>query len=257
MDFVTGTIIVNGAKVAVRRGGSGAPLIFLHGAEGLTEWPLMLDTLAASYEVIVPDLPGYGASEAPSFVDDISDVAYLLMDMIEQLDLNNVRIVGHSLGGWAALEMAVRSCARIHSLSLIATAGIHVKGSPKADIYMLDPDEQARLSYADATLSTEAAARAMVSKHQEQAILNRIASARLGWNPRLYNPRLERWLHRITAPTLIVWGDTDRIIPPVYADAFGAFMPHAKVVKISHAGHLPHVEKREEVTRLITDFLKA
>ena len=256
MTFVAQTLTVNGAKVALNRSGAGEPLLFLHGADGLTEWPEILDDLAQNFDVIVPDLPGFGLSEAPAFVDDISDVAYLLMDMLEQMNLSGVRVVGHSLGGWAALEMAVRSCERIRSLALIAPAGIHVKGSPKADIYMIDPDEQARLAYADAELGAAAAARAVVSKHQNQAILNRIASARLGWNPRLYNPRLERWLHRVSKPTMIVWGDTDRIIPPVYADAFGGFMPAAQVVKITSAGHLPHVEKRAEVGALLRDFLK-
>ena len=256
MDFVAQTITVNGAKVALKRGGAGAPLLFLHGADGLPEWPEILDDLAQSYDVIAPDLPGFGLSEAPPFVDDISDVAYLLMDMLEQMDLRGVRVVGHSLGGWAALEMAVRSCERIHSIALIAPAGIHVKGSPKADIYMIDPDEQARIAYADPELGAQAAARAMVSKHQSQAILNRIASARLGWNPRLYNPRLERWLHRVHKPVMILWGDTDRIIPPVYADAFAGLMPAAKLVKIAHAGHLPHVEQRAQVGALLQDFLK-
>ena len=256
MTFVAQTLTVNGAKVALNRGGAGEPLLFLHGADGLTEWPEILDDLAQHYDVIVPDLPGFGLSEAPSFVDDISDVAYLLMDMLEQMDLRGVRVVGHSLGGWAGLEMAVRSCARIHSLALIAPAGIHVKGSPKADIYMIDPDEQARIAYADPELGAAAAARALVSKHQNQAILNRIASARLGWNPRLYNPRLERWLHRVSAPVLILWGDTDRIIPPIYSQAFGALMPGAKRVTVAHAGHLPHVEKRAEVHALLQDFLR-
>jgi pimeloyl-ACP methyl ester carboxylesterase len=256
MDFVAQTLIVNGARVALRRGGSGTPVLFLHGADGLPEWPAFLDTLARTHEVIVPDLPGFGQSEAPDFVDDISDVAYLLMDLIEQLGLVDVRIIGHSLGGWAALEMAVRSCARIHSLTLIASAGIHVKGAPKADIYMIDPDEQARLAYADADLGEAAAGRVRITKHQDQAILNRIASARLGWNPRLYNPRLERWLHRISAPVLIVWGDTDRLIPPVYAQALAARIPGAQVAMIAKAGHLPHVEQQAETSPRIAAFLR-
>jgi len=257
MNFAAQTITVNGAKVALKRGGVGEPVLFLHGADGLPEWPDILDDLAQGFEVIVPDLPGFGLSEAPPFVDDISDVAYLLMDMLEQMDLHGVRVVGHSLGAWAGLEMAVRSCERIRSLALIAPAGIHVKGSPKADIYMIDPDEQARIAWADPELGAQAAARAMVSKHQNQAILNRIASARLGWNPRLYNPRLERWLHRINKPVMILWGDADRIIPPVYADAFAALLPAAKLVKIAEVGHLPHVEQRAQVAALLQAFLKA
>ena len=103
MTFVAQTLTVNGAKLALNRGGAGEPLLFLHGADGLTEWPEILNDLAGDFDVIVPDLPGFGLSEAPAFVDDISDVAYLVMDMLEQMDLRGVRVVGHSLGAWAAL----------------------------------------------------------------------------------------------------------------------------------------------------------
>ena len=256
MAFAAQSIEVNGAKIALRRGGKGDPLMFLHGADGLTEWPAILDELATHYDVIAPDLPGFGLSPCPEFVDDISDVAYFMHDLFDALKLSNVRLVGHSLGGWAALEMAVRSCQNIRSLSLIAPAGIHVKGSPKADIYMIDPDEQARLAYADAALGEAAAQRALISKYQEQAILNRLASARLGWNPRLYNPRLERWLHRVTAPALIIWGDSDRIIPPVYGPAFARFIAGSTLKTVVNCGHLPHVEREKEVLCLLQDFMR-
>jgi pimeloyl-ACP methyl ester carboxylesterase len=255
MDFVQDTLTINGASVAVRRGGRGEPLLFLHGADGLIEWPAILDDLAQNYEVIVPDLPGFGKTPNPDFVDDISDVAYFGLDLLERLGRGKVRILGHSLGGWAALEMAVRSQELIHSLALIAPAGIHLKGVPKADIFMIDPDEQARLAYADAALGAAAAERALAGRYQQEAILNRIASARLGWSPRLYNPRLERWLHRIHVPSLILWGDSDRIIPPAYAQAFGAAIPAAQVTLVPNAGHLPHVEARAAVLDLLRPFL--
>ena len=256
MEFKAETVTLNGAKLALRRAGAGEPVIFLHGADGLTEWPALLDDLAAKYDVIVPDLPGFGQSAAAEWLDDISDVAYMLLDLLEVLDLKGVRIIGHSLGGWAALEMAVRDCKRIRSLHLLAPAGIHLKGHPKADIYMIDPDEQARLAYADEALGKAAAERALVSKHQEQAILNRIASARLGWNPRLYNPRLGRWLNRIKIPVQIIWGDTDRIIPTPYVEAFGKLMS-AKITVLKNCGHLPHVEKRAEVSGMLEGAFKS
>ncbi len=256
MAFTAHTIEVSGARVALQRAGAGDPLIFLHGADGLTEWPALLDDLAMRYDVIAPDLPGFGASPCPDFVDDISDVAYLLLDLLDALQLPRVRLVGHSLGGWAALEMAVRACERFEYLGLLAPAGIHVKGAPKADIYMIDPDEQARLAYADAALGEAAAQRSLASKHQEQAVLNRLASARLGWNPRLYNPRLERWLHRVRAPTLIVWGDSDRIIPAVYGPAFASRMTGATLHTLPHCGHLPHVERQAETLSLLTQFMR-
>src|SRR5206468_12145930 len=106
------------------------------------------------------DHPGFGGSEAPAWIDDISDLAYCYLDAIEALGLSGVHILGQSLGGWIALEMAVRSTQRLRSLTLISPAGIHVKGVRKADIFIIDPEEQARLAYADPKLGEEAAARA-------------------------------------------------------------------------------------------------
>jgi len=109
MEFVQRTIEINGCKLSLARGGKGAPLMYLHGTDGLAEWPAILDTLAERFDVIVPDHPGFGASEAPAWIDDVSDVAYCYLDAIEALDLSGVHVVGQSLGGWIALEMAVRS----------------------------------------------------------------------------------------------------------------------------------------------------
>src|SRR6187551_1603924 len=106
MAFVTQTIEINGCKVSLRRGGSGVPLLYLHGTDGLAEWPAMLDTLAERFDVIAPDHPGFGASDVPPWIDDVSDVAYLYLDAIEKLGLSRLHVVGQSLGGWIALEMA-------------------------------------------------------------------------------------------------------------------------------------------------------
>jgi pimeloyl-ACP methyl ester carboxylesterase len=152
--------------------------------------------------------------------------------------------------------MAVRSTQRLRSLTLVSAAGIHVKGVGKADIFIIDPEEQARLAYADPKLGEEAAARAATDKYQDLAILNRIASARFGWQPRFFNPRLERWLHRVNVPTHIVWGDDDRIIPPAYAEAFHRLIPGSTLTMIPNAGHLPHIERAAAVTEAIRGFLR-
>ena len=141
MAFVRHTIDINGCKLSFARAGEGVPLLYLHGTDGLAEWPAILDTLAERFDVIVPDHPGFGASEAPAWIDEVSDVAYCYLDAIEALGLSSAHVVGQSLGGWIALEMAVRSTHRLRSLTLISAAGIHVKGVPKADIFMIDPEE--------------------------------------------------------------------------------------------------------------------
>jgi pimeloyl-ACP methyl ester carboxylesterase len=255
MPFSSGSIDVNGCGLALRRGGKGAPLLFLHGTEGLAEWPVALDTLAQRFEVLAPDHPGFGATQIPPFIDDISDMAYFYLDALDALGLDGIHLVGHSLGGWIALEIAVRSCARIATVTLIDSAGIHVKGVPKTDIFLIDPEEQARLSYANPARAEAAADRAAAAKYQETAVLNRIASARLGWQPRFFNPRLERWLHRIDRPTLILWGDEDRIIPPAYGEAFRRLIPGARLERIAAAGHLPHVERPELAANSIQRFI--
>lgn len=255
MAFIRDTIELSGCKLSFARGGKGVPLIYLHGTDGLAEWPAILDTLSQRFEVIAPDHPGFGTSEIPAWIDDISDVAYLYLDAIEALGLSAVHVVGQSLGGWIALEMAVRSTARLRSLTLISAAGIHVKGVPKADIFMIDPEEQARLAYADPKLGEAAATRAAADKYQDVAILNRIASARFGWQPRFFNPRLARWLHRVNVPTHVIWGEGDRIIPPAYADAFHHLIPGSTLTMIANAGHLPHIERAGAVAEAMQTFL--
>ena len=247
---------INGCNLHVRRLGKGAPMLWLHGTEGLSEWPQIIDRLARTHTMIVPDHPGFGATPVPDWMDDVSDLAYLYMSLLDRLDLEGVHIAGHSLGGWIATEMAVRSTARLETLTLVASAGIHVKGQPKADIFMIDPDEQARLAYASAELGEAAAQRASAAKYQEDAIANRVASARFGWNPRFHNPRLERWLGRIDIPTLIVWGRQDRIFSPTHAEAFKRAIPASRVTMIDEAGHLPHVEQLEHTLAAMLEFIE-
>src|SRR5262249_49759720 len=139
MVFVRHVVDLSGSKVSLARGDKGAPLIYLHGTDGLAEWPAILDTLAERFDVIAPDHPGFGASEAPDWIDDISDVAYLYLDAIEMLGLSGVHLVGHSLGGWIALEMAVRSTQRLPSLSLISPPGTPLTVPPHAHLLPLPP----------------------------------------------------------------------------------------------------------------------
>lgn len=257
MEHTQETLEVHGVTVRLRRMGRGEPLLFLHGPDGLSDCSPFLEALARNYEVIAADHPGFGGSSCPDWMDDISDLAYFYLDLLDKLDLKGVHVVGHSLGGWIAMEIAVRDDSRIRDLVLIASAGIHVKGCAKADIFMIDPDEQARLSYADPLKGDEAAKAAAADKYADVAIANRIASARFCWNPRFYNPRLSRWLRRIEAPALIIWGEQDRIFPPAHGPALRNLLPGSTLQTLARCGHLPHVEKAEETLALMRDFYKA
>lgn len=230
-------------KTRVMRGGSGAPLLFLHGAGGAGTWLPFMEQLSARFDVIVPEHPGFGGSDTPDWLDNIGDLAYFYLDVIELLRLDGVHLVGTSLGGWIAAELAVRSCARLKSLVLSAPAGIHVKGLRKGDVFMWSPEETIRRLYHDQTFAEAALQRSASEADQVTLMKNRLTMAKLAWQPRLHNPQLKKWLHRISVPTLILWGDKDQLLPPQYGPAFAQAIPSARLEIIADCGHLPQIER--------------
>jgi pimeloyl-ACP methyl ester carboxylesterase len=245
---------ISGCRVRVMRSGVGAPLLFLHGARGATHWLPLMSRLAESFDVIVPEHPGYGGSDTPAWLDNVSDLAYFYLDFIKHLKLQSVRLVGTSLGGWIATEIAVRSTAALKSLVLIAPAGIHVKGVQKGDIFLWSPEETAYNLVYDPELAKQMLAVVPSDADIDVMLKNNFATAKLTWQPRLYNPHLYKWMHRIDVPTQVVWGNDDKVIPVPYAAQFQALIPGARLKIIEHCGHLPHVEKAREVFETIADF---
>jgi pimeloyl-ACP methyl ester carboxylesterase len=240
-----------GCRVLMRRAGRGASLLYLHGAGGFPGWLPFFDALSERFEVLAPDHPSFGRSTTPPWLDEVGDLAYFYLDLMEALRLDKVHLVGHSLGGWIALELAVRSCARLASLTLIASAGIRIKGKPIADVLVMDHEELVRLAVADSKQVADQLATPLTPEMQEQMALNRVAAARLAWQPRFFNPNLQTWLHRVSVPTRIVWGERDGIIPPDYAAAFQSFIPGSTVAMVPGTAHSPHIEKPGAVLDLL------
>ena len=130
------------------RGGQGAPLLYLHGALGVYGWTPFMEQLSQRFDVIVPDHPGFGESDTPDWLDNVGDLAYFYLDVMQALRLTGVHLSGTSLGGWIAAEIAVRDCHPLKSLTLTAPAGIHVKGLSKGDFFMWSPEQFVRNLYA-------------------------------------------------------------------------------------------------------------
>lgn len=248
------TITVNGAKIALRRGGAGAPLLYLHGANGVPGVLPFMEQLAQRFDVLVPEHPGFGRSDEPNWVETIHDVAYFYLDFLEQLGLDGTHVVGTSLGGWIAMEIAVRNQSRLRSLTLAAPAGILVPTHPPADIFLMKPEESVRALFHDQAFAERMLAIPLTPELAELQVKNKFATARLAWDPRLHDPTLARWLHRVKIPTQIIWGDADKIFAPVYAQTLKQHIPHAAVTILEQCGHLAHIEKTERFVRLITDF---
>lgn len=246
---------VAGCRTRIMRKGQGEPLLFLHGASGAAGWLPFMDMLAQHYDVIVPEHPGFGASDTPDWLDNIGDLAFFYLDLIDHLGLDKVHLVGTSLGGWIAAELATRSCEKIRSLTLVAPAGISVPGVRKGDMFLWSPEELAAKLFHDPKL-----AQAMPAPATEEAqmvvLKNRLMTAKLAWSPRLHNPHLRKWLHRITAPTLIIWGDDDQLLPAAYGPAYQALIPKSSLHIIERCGHLPHVEKAQAFVAKVTEFIQ-
>jgi pimeloyl-ACP methyl ester carboxylesterase len=241
-------------KIRLMRGGSGTPLLFLHGAGGAPLWLPFMDKLSRSFDVIVPEHPGFGGSDTPAWLDDVSDLAYFYLDLMDAFGLRGVHLVGASLGGWIAAEMAVRCCERLKTLVLSAPAGLHVKGVPKSDIFLWSPQETVRNLFHDPAFAERLLQQPPSEEQEMMEARNRLTMAKLAWQPRLHNPHLHKWLHRISVPTLLLWGDDDKVMPPAYGPAFARLIPGARLKVIAKCGHLPQVERMEEWVESIVAF---
>jgi len=247
---------VGATTVRVQETGIGdAPVLFLHGAGGVTAWTPFFDALADGRRLIVPDHPGFGMSPDADHLRDIADYAMFYLDLLDVLDLRDVHIVGHSLGAWLAAEMAIRNENRVRSWSLIAPAGIRLRGQPMADIFIWSQEEAVRNLVHDQGLADQMLALEPTPEQLDVLLRNRYAFAKLAWQPRGFNPTLAKWLHRVTRPTTIVWGRNDQLLPVAYADLWSKHIPHATVELLDGCGHLPVVEQPDAAARHVVGHI--
>ncbi len=247
------TIDVRGTPVALFESGRGAPLLYLHGIDGPGRSPL-LDDLAKTFRVIAPQWPGFGDSTIPSWMMGIADAALFSLDLIDALGLDRLHLAGHSIGGWIAAELAIRNTSRLASLALIAPAGVMPDAAPADDIFLLNGEAAVRAQFFDPSLAErEIAARA--GDPVDRTLQNRAGLARLGWTPRLASVQLPTWLHRIDAPTLLVWGEEDRLIPYANHAVFAQAIPRCEVVRLPQCGHAAPIERGRDIAERMRAFL--
>jgi pimeloyl-ACP methyl ester carboxylesterase len=236
------------------RGEGAAPLVFLHGAGGHTGWMAFLEELSTRFAVFAPEHPGFGRSDDPPWLDEVADLAYFHLDLMAALGLERVHLMGTSLGGWIAAELAVRDTARLASLTLVGAVGLTAEGEPIPDIFRMPVEENLRRFYAD----QERAARRvgdMAKVDMEVVAKNRATVMRLAYRPRFHNPDLGKWLHRIDVPTLLLWGAEDGLVPPKFGEAYRALIPSSKLVVLPAAGHAPFDEQRDAFLAAFYDFI--
>ena len=249
-----------GARIEVVEAGKGRDLLFLHGAGGHMVDDPLLAALASKYRVVAPLLPGYGQSGGEDGLRDMLDVTLHALDVLEKLELRKPIVVGHSMGGMIAAEMAAIAHTEIAKLCLIAPAGLWLDDHPIVDIFSKLPYELPGLLFHDAEAGGKLLTAGRGNMEDPEFLKQFLVmnARRMGMAGKLLFPIPDRGLasrlHRITAKTLIVWGKEDGLIPPVYGDAFKKAISKSKLVKVAKAGHAVGQEKPAAVLKAIHDF---
>lgn len=250
-----------GTTVRVFQGGSGPDLLFLHGAGGITgpEEPLLV-RLAESYRVHAPELPGYGESEGEELLEDMLDFTLHGWDCADALGLDRPHVVGHSMGGMIAAEMACVDNRRAATLSLIAPAGMWLDEHPIPDIFGVLPFDLPGLLFHDPAAGGAALSAGMDFSDMDALVEFFIRNARqLGTAGKMLFPipnrRLSKRIYRLTVATLLVWGESDKLIPPVYASRWQELLPQAELVMVGEAGHMAPIEQPDAVAAAIEKHL--
>jgi len=242
--------------------GSGPPLLFLHAGHGIDAQDPLVERLAAKYRVIAPSHPGFGASERPSWINTVDDLAYSYLDLIEKLGLEEMLLVGASFGGWIAAELAVRGVRRFSELVLIDPVGAKFSDRETrdiADIFARTNDELPALLFSDPEAGRRTFANFDFVSLPEAVSLrvarNREALVLFGWSPTLYNPKLRQRLRRIEIPTLVLRGADDRFTSTDYSRNYAAAIPGARYEVVQRAGHYGYFERPDEYVSRVLAFL--
>ena len=254
------TIDVAGKATVLMHGGEGdgEPFVYLHSALGESHlWLPFYKSFAQKFRVLVPTHPGFGQSGGFDQIDTIEDMAFHYIQMFDALGLEQVCLGGVSLGGWISAEIACRWPERVKKLWIADAPGLWVENEPLGDLFRVAQDREKlrELLFHDPTgpmatlvIKDQVDDETMLRAYQAMSVL-----ARLIWE-RPYDPKLAARLRRVTCPTLLLWGDHDRLIPPAYGEEYKKHIAGAELKLIKDCGHLPMFEKEAEFVEAITKF---
>ncbi len=252
MSLQLKTIAAPRVPVRYYEGGSGTPMVFLHGAGGVLPGDPLLEKLSQKYHLYAPLLPGYGDSEECPEIRDMLDFTLHTADVIDALGLKDPILVGHSMGGMIAAEMAAIAPHDVSRLGLICPAGLWMDDHPIPDLFATMPYEYPQLLFHNVEAGTALLTAGTQVDDPEWLKAFLVTNARqLGMAGKILFPIPERGLstrlYRIKAKTLLIWGDSDRLISPVYAQAWKKGVRGAELVAIPEAGHMVTIEKPDQV----------
>jgi pimeloyl-ACP methyl ester carboxylesterase len=258
---------IRDVDLEVIRGGNGPTVVLLHGMTVLGSEAPILQLLAQHGEIVAPSHPGFGGSTRPDDFDTIYDLVRFYQSFIDTLPDEKVTLIGCSFGGWLAAEVAVNYGHRLERLVLIDPVGIKVGGREERDIvhvFNTAPAELERRAWHDPARQQPGLLGLGWQQHLDRMSDEEMVRAARGWDalclyawrPHLFYPKVKRWLLRISVPTLLLWGASDRIVTPGYGRTYNEQIPGSRSELIAEAGHHPELEQPEAVAERVVRFLK-
>lgn len=255
MTFHHATVMYGDLPLTLSEAGKGRPVLLLHGGGGPRTVAGLAEHLSRSAHTIAPTHPGWNGTPRPDWLAGIDDLALLYLRMLHERGLTDVLVIGSSMGGWTAAEMAALDTTGIVTgLILINAVGVRIEGAPITDFFALDARAAAEHTLHDpdrfkADLASLSADQVAVQQ-ANMATVRAIAA-----DPYMYDPKLLHRLPRIEVPTLVLWGESDRIVTPAYGAAYAEAFGNARFELIAEAGHLPQIEQPEATFALIDAHL--
>ena len=265
-EFVT----VGGVPTAYRRKGEGAPVLFLHGAGATRMWLPFYEACARSVDFIAPEHPGFGETPMVEWISKFDDLLLHYDAFLDALGLEQVHLVGYSLGGWIAAEYASFLFRRLKSLTLITPIGLRLVDDPGPDIFKLTPPELIDRLYNDKSALEPIIPDAVVENGvvtdldpERKITLEEViflfgessTAARYIWSPR-YNLKLERRLARVRCPALVLSAKHDRLVPNAMAMRFADSLPGCVRTTVPATGHALIIERPKETAKVLVDFVR-
>jgi pimeloyl-ACP methyl ester carboxylesterase len=253
-EVTRGTQPVAGGEIALMRGGAGPTLLIVHHEIGNPGWPAFADRLSDSRTVLLPDLPGYGASTRPEWARHPRDLAVMLELLLDRLGVDSLDLVGLGFGGWIAAEMATMAQRRLRSLVLVNPYGLQPRQGEILDQFVISHVQFVRDGFAnEASFETVYGAEPTVDQ-LEQWDVHREMTTRIAWKPYMFNPSLEPLLRSVTVPALVLAGEEDRIVPPDCARRFHQALPNCRLQTLS-GGHFLEMDNSADTVAAISTFI--
>jgi pimeloyl-ACP methyl ester carboxylesterase len=248
-----------GLRVQLRRGGEGPPLLILHGELGVPGWLRAYAQLAEHFAVHVPSLPGFGSSTRPDWIVSVRDLAAWVTWLVRDLKLvRPLPVIGFSMGGWVAAEIATMTDALFSKMVLVGAAGLKPEDGQVWDYFVHGSREAFAQAFCEPAKAPEYAQyydRPWTREEEVQVEQNREMAARLLWKPYMRSHTLPTLLRGIATPTLVVWGREDAIIPLPVSQRYVQAIPNATVKVLDRCGHMPEMERPEAFVQAVLDFL--